>query len=142
MTLTLDYGFIIIFAFRSLIIYYYFLFMIKSNLFIFSHTRSLSIKFSILYADIIKLYSKSWTKWKWKKEEKKNWNNVLLFNNPSLILCLTANNPNITKEWWCHISSGKSSTKIAKFFFNEQKKNNKIWGKYTQSLIRLSSCWE
>lgn len=37
-------------------------------------------------------------KMKMEKRRKKNWNNVLLFNNPSLILCLTANNPNITKE--------------------------------------------
>lgn len=49
-----------------------------------------------------------------------------------LILCLTANNPNITKEWWCHISSGKSSTKIAKFFLTNRRKIIKLGKVYTQ----------
>lgn len=49
-----------------------------------------------------------------------------------LIPCLTANNPNITKEWWFHISSGKSSTKIAKFFLTNRRKIIKLGKVYPE----------
>lgn len=129
MTLTLRLGF---YYYYFVWYYYTFFLWLKVIYLFFSHTRrSLSIKFSILYADIIKLYSKSWTKWKWKEKKKKNEIMFYYLITP-LILCLTANNPNITKEWWCHISSGKSSTKIAKFFLTNRRKIIKLGKVYTQ----------